>query len=82
MHDDISRKRLLSLLVTLLLCLKEDFPCKLSTAVLQRLTFTPVVQSNASLSLRPAEKTGYYGAGNISCGRYKNGDLFFSVMSK
>ncbi|GFY01873.1 hypothetical protein TNCV_1468611 [Trichonephila clavipes] len=47
----ISRKstpqqtRLLSLLVTLLLCLEEEFQSKQSTTVLQRLASTPSVQS-------------------------------------
>ncbi|GFU52379.1 hypothetical protein TNCV_3958931 [Trichonephila clavipes] len=43
---------LLNFLVTLLLCL-EEFPSKQFTDDLQRLAFTPVVQSCVSLFLRP-----------------------------
>ncbi|GFU27574.1 hypothetical protein TNCV_282941 [Trichonephila clavipes] len=48
-HDDIGGQRLLSLIATFLFCLEEEFPGKLFTAVLQRLAFTPGVQSGASL---------------------------------
>ncbi|GFS78223.1 hypothetical protein TNCV_3171901 [Trichonephila clavipes] len=48
-HNDISGQRLLSLLVTLLLCLEEEFPGKQATVVLQRLFFTPGIQVSASL---------------------------------
>ncbi|GFV98876.1 hypothetical protein TNCV_2913931 [Trichonephila clavipes] len=58
------------------MCLKEEFPVKLSTAVLQKLTFMPSVQSGASLSLYPAKKTGYCGAENISRRHHKKGGSF------
>ncbi|GFT81128.1 hypothetical protein TNCV_4282331 [Trichonephila clavipes] len=46
-HGGVDGQRPLSLLVTLLLCLEEEFPCKQSTVVLQRLAFTLVVQSES-----------------------------------
>ncbi|GFU70128.1 hypothetical protein TNCV_5057221 [Trichonephila clavipes] len=49
--DNIAEQRLFNLLMILEL----GFPGKQSTAVLQRLTFTPGVQSGASLWLYPEE---------------------------
>ncbi|GFT94942.1 hypothetical protein TNCV_1472381 [Trichonephila clavipes] len=68
--------------MTLLLCLKEEFPAKQSTAVLQRLAFTPGGQSTASLRLYTAKKIGYCGAENISRGHGTNGCMHFLVMSR
>ncbi|GFT17132.1 uncharacterized protein TNCV_4738521 [Trichonephila clavipes] len=48
-HDEIGGQQFLSLIVILLLCLEEEFRSKQSTAVLQRLTYTPGVQSGACL---------------------------------
>ncbi|GFW44142.1 hypothetical protein TNCV_3855031 [Trichonephila clavipes] len=40
-HDDIGGYRLLSLLVTLMLYLEEEFPSRQPIAILQRMTFSP-----------------------------------------
>ncbi|GFS53914.1 hypothetical protein TNCV_3761451 [Trichonephila clavipes] len=79
-HDNIDGQRLLSLFVTLLLCLEEEFSDKQSTAVFQKLAFTSGVQSGTSLGLHPARKTGYCEAENILCGHPKNGAVFLTVM--
>ncbi|GFT89890.1 hypothetical protein TNCV_1666131 [Trichonephila clavipes] len=50
------RQRLLSLYVTLLLCLEKEFPGEQSTAALQRLAFTPSVQSGKALDSIQQEK--------------------------
>ncbi|GFY35038.1 hypothetical protein TNCV_5044131 [Trichonephila clavipes] len=69
-----------ALLVTLLLCLEEEFSGKHSTTLLQRLVLMSGVQSCASLWLHPAGSTG--GAENINCEHHKNGGMFFSVKSR
>ncbi|GFT81091.1 hypothetical protein TNCV_3562921 [Trichonephila clavipes] len=48
-HGGKCGNTLISLLVTFLLCLEENFPGKRSTAVLQRLSFTSGIQSCVSL---------------------------------
>ncbi|GFU20909.1 hypothetical protein TNCV_3004881 [Trichonephila clavipes] len=55
---------------------------KTDTVTRKRLASTPGVKSCASLLLHPAGNTRYCGAENISCGHHKNGDMFFSVMSR
>ncbi|GFV89135.1 hypothetical protein TNCV_4913341 [Trichonephila clavipes] len=72
----IGEQRLLSLLVTFLLCLEDEFP-----AVLYRLDFTPDAQSGAYLRLPPEEKIEYCGAEYICRGHQKNRFVFFSVIS-
>ncbi|GFX30088.1 hypothetical protein TNCV_2617991 [Trichonephila clavipes] len=78
----IGGQRLLSLLVTLLLHLKEEFPGKQFTAVLQRLAFTPGVQSGASLLLHSTGNTGYCGAENMSWEPHKKEGVFSSLKSR
>ncbi|GFX13055.1 hypothetical protein TNCV_2357111 [Trichonephila clavipes] len=44
-HDDRGGQRLLSFLMTLLLCMEKEFPGKQSTGVLQRLALTSSIQT-------------------------------------
>ncbi|GFX85507.1 hypothetical protein TNCV_3716791 [Trichonephila clavipes] len=81
-HDDVREQRLLTFLMTLLLCLEEEFPGKQSTAVLQKLALAPNVQSGAFLWMPPAGKTRYCGAENFNCGHHKNRGVFFLMMSR
>ncbi|GFU10150.1 hypothetical protein TNCV_3449361 [Trichonephila clavipes] len=51
-------------------------------AILQRLAFKPGVQSGTSFGPHPAKKTVYCGTENLSRVHYRNGDVFFLVMSR
>ncbi|GFS88016.1 hypothetical protein TNCV_3929911 [Trichonephila clavipes] len=81
-RNGIGGERLLSLLVTLLLSLKESFPGKQSNTVLQRVAFTSGIRSGESLCLLPTGNIRYCGANYISHGHDRNEGVFFSVMCR
>ncbi|GFX72845.1 hypothetical protein TNCV_2864521 [Trichonephila clavipes] len=84
-YDDAVGQQLISLFVTLLLYLEEEFPRKQSTSVLHRLTFMPASRLVCPLDcIQKGKPDIVFPAGcspiinvNIKCEYHKNGGVFF-----